>query len=565
MTLELTPIIKLGDLDLTSEPYSVIMDYELGAGEVAYESLASMMLDGELVYSPRTGNRELQITVAIEGPTLGEIASAAAALQKECDKQRNVLTLDPGDPLTVPSAYDTFRAQMTQQRNDVHEQNLIRLFDLTIPAEPWARSTVLTTRPATVPDSTLTIVDDCSSATGWSSAESAPVVSSGAVVTAEATGDKFAGMDRAGAISMSTRPYLVIDWTTSVPANMVVYGHQKDEVMRTPSPFGASWTRSYYYIPEGLPSGVGFIAGALPLGGTLSVTQVATTQSLPDSSTAGHQQSLAIVPGGSARTQAQIEVAHATAGLGEVTVFTAPLGQAYNPGARRWLVSSDTVIVSADGNYQTITGPSIYDVPVATLPKGGYVVAARMACTTTSSASIVWNAQTRLGGVNIGDYQGDSTVCEFTANKWHVFPLGMVTLPPARVGPGGVIRIGIQRDASDTETIYLHDVLLFHESGDLTIVDCGLGTGASGGPSNRLRILPPSADDPAGAIDIASSSSWSDSYGAGAKASQRPPRGHVLHPDGTSVWVMAEGTPTNSPASVTLSWYKRGHTHIDEE
>lgn len=564
MTDALYPTITYGDLDLTEYPYSVLMDYELGSGQRAYEALVSNLLDGELVGSTRTGNRELKLTVMVEGPTLLDVAENAAALDVEADKARNTLTIDPGDGFAVATAFDTFTAQVDPQRNDTHEQNYVRLYDLTIPALPFARSTVLTTQPAVTIDSNLTIVDDCSSATGWRS-DGSVVVSSGSVVTTETNSDQVTGLTRDGAISMTGMSYIVIDWATSSPAGIKPFLVPGTEVQRSASPFGGNFLRSWFYQPKNVPStGISFFGGPLPIGGTFSITQVAKAPSLPDSGTGGHQQSLTIAPGGSARTQAQIEITTPANGLGEVTLYTSPSGSAYTPTIRRHLISSDTVVTNAAGSYQPIAGASVYEIPAATLPPGGYAVWARMAATTTVDVPINWNIGSWVNGVAVGDSQGDLVTRSFVANLWKMYPLGLVTLPPARVGPGGKIRVGIQR-GSGTATVLLYDVFLFHEDGDLTVVQCGLGTSTAGGPARRLRILPPSADNPGGQTEKGYATDWSDAFAAGASASWRPPRGHVLHPEGTSAFVFTEGTPNDAPAAVSASWHKRWRMYSAED
>lgn len=552
---DLYPTVTLGDLTLTEYPYGLLFDYDLGAGEVTYESLVSQMLDGEPVSSPRTGNRTISLPIMVEGADLLDVAANAEALWAECSKSSNVLTIDPGDGFAPAGAFDTYRVDMVRRASSENEQHNVRIYDLNIPALPWVRSVDLTTQPAVAVDSSLVVVDDCSSATGWRS-EGGVVISSGSVVTTELNSDKILGISRDGSISMTGMAYIVVDWTSSSPADIKPYVVPDKEVLRTTSPFGASYYRSYFHQPSNVSSGINFFAGGLPIGGTFSITQVAKAASLPDSGTGGHQQLLTIAPGGSARTQAQLEVTTAANGLGEVTLYTAPAGNAYTPTIRRHLVSSDTVVTNPAGSYQPIVGASVYQVPVSTLLPGGYAVWARMACTTTADVPIVWNAGSWVNGTAVGDAQGDTLTCSFTANIWKMYPLGLATLPPAKVGPAGNVRIGIQRGSS-AATVYLYDVFLFHESGDLTVVRCGLGASASGGSSRRLRVLPPSPENPGGLLERGHATDWSDAFAAGSNASARPARGHVLHPEGTSVFVFTEGTPDNSPASVSASWHKR--------
>jgi len=558
---DLIPRIIYGDLDLTGYPYSVVFDYDLGVGELAYESLVSQLLDGDLVTATRTSNRELTIPVVVDGATLFEVAENTAALARECDKRSNLFSVVPGDDFGAPSVFDTFQAQLRPRRNDTHETNGLRVFDLVIPAHPFPRSYDPTTLPAIA--GTGSVIDDCTSLTGWSAETGSIAISSGAVVNTRDRED-WGALSRAGSIDLTSTPYLVIEWSCSVPmyidakANSAAAGWR--ESYR--EDLGGS-TRSYFNVGGPIDSAgfrVGSVQGQTPGSMTFSIHTVSSAATLPDSGTGGHQQLLSIAPGGSARTQAQIEVTTPTNGLGEVTLYTSPSGRAYTPTIRRWLVSSDTVVTNPAGSYQPIVGASVYQVPVLTLPPGGYSVWARMAATTTVDVPINWNAGTWINGTAVGDSQGDLVTCSFTANIWKMYPLGLVTLPPAKVGVDGTVRVGIQR-GSGSATVYLYDVFLFHESGDLTVVQCGLGTSSAGGSSRRFRVLPPSTDNPGGLLEKGHATDWTDSFAAGSSASARPARGHVLHPEGTSVFLFTEGTPDGSPASVTASWFKRWHTH----
>jgi hypothetical protein len=161
----------------------------------------------------------------------------------------------------------------------------------------------------------------------------------------------------------------------------------------------------------------------------------------------------------------------------------------------------------------------------------------------------------------VGDYVEEAPTVSFVAGEWHMIPLGLETLPTSRVGPAGIIRLGVQREAASSATVYLHSTFLFHEGGDLTIVDCGSGTSAPGGPSRRLRVLPPSLDHPGGGLEMGHATDWSDAYAAGASAVARPSRSHVLHDRGTSVYVMTPNLSAGSPAQVSATWFKRWHTH----
>lgn len=562
----LIPRILFGELDLTDSPFSIEFDYDLGSGTLNYETLVSLLLDGELVSASRASNRELTFRVLVEGADLAEIATNTATLALEADRSANTLSIDPGDGFAAVTVFETFRAQLTPQHSEAYEAANLRAFELTLPAKPHARSMFATTQPAVAAVAGV-VVDDGTSTTGWSTTYGTLSTSGGAIVNTS-TRDNWARETRTGTVDMAGFQYIAVEWSASVPIYIEAGsgGTSWPEVYR--EKVGAN-NRSYFAAGMGVDFGSfwlaqvqGLTAGSM----TFSIHEVTKVATLPDSDTGGHQQTLTLAGGGSAQTQGEFDVTTATNGLGEVVLFTSRAGDAYTPTCRRNLVSSDTVIDSPGGDYQTIAGASIYRIPVSTLPLGGYTVWARMACTTTDNVDIVWNAQTFVGSSTVGDYQGDTTRCEFVANDWKMYPLGQVTLPPAHVGPAGTIQIGIQRSAAapnDTKTVYLHDVFLFHESGDLTVVECGTGTSSAGGASSRrMRILPPSAETPGGAVEIGHAVDWSDVRGAGSAASARPARGHVIHPEGTSVFVYTESTPDGTPADVSASWFLRWHTHV---
>lgn len=523
--------------------------------------LTSLLLDGTRKQTSRHDNRTPGFRVMVKSATAVGLAEGEAALWLMAQKAGTFLTWTPPDLFGAPTVLDVETTRMEFLFDDLSENRLERTYQLSWDCRPFARSVDVTVQPAVSIDSTLTVVDDCSSATGWRS-DGSVVVSSGSVVTTETNSDQVTGLTRDGAISMTGMSYIVIDWATSSPAGIKPFLVPGKEVLRTASPFGGSFVRSWFYQTANVAStGISFFGGPLPIGGTFSITQVAKAPSLPDSDTGGHQQSLTIAPGGSARSQAQLEITTPTNGLGEVTLYSSPAGSAYTPTIRRHLVSSDTVVTNPAGSYQPIVGASVYQIPVSTLPPGGYSVWARMAATTTATdVPINWNAGTWVNGTAVGDSQGDLISCSFTANIWKMYPLGLVTLPPAKVGPAGTVRVGIQRGSSSV-SVLLYDVFLFHESGDLTVVQCGLGTSAAGSHSRRLRILPPSSTNPGGLLERGHATDWSDAFAAGTKATARPARGHVLHPEGTSVFIFTEGTPDGSPAAVAAQWHKRWHTH----
>lgn len=184
--MNLVPRFFLGDLDLTDYPFAVEFGAQYGSPENVTEVLNSLLADGELLSSTRTSNREMTLTVIVEGSDMLALAEAEATLVREASKPANTLTIDPGDGFAPPTAFDTFRAGIDFDRNDAHEGQNLRRFVLTIPALPYGRSESLTTEVAEGIPSVGTIVNAGTSLTGWSTpAAVVPGSSSGSYVPAD--------------------------------------------------------------------------------------------------------------------------------------------------------------------------------------------------------------------------------------------------------------------------------------------------------------------------------------------------------------------------------------------
>lgn len=174
---DLAPRFFVGDLELTSYPFGVLredVEVDLGAPQNAADVIESLMVDGELVSSSRSGNRTLTVPVLVEGGDLLALAANEATLIQACEKARNTFTVDPGDGFGPPTVFDTFRIQAVHTRDSRYEAALMRRWDLTIPALPWGRAATLVTQTLTPAVVTPTVVDDCVSLTNWTSSGAYP-------------------------------------------------------------------------------------------------------------------------------------------------------------------------------------------------------------------------------------------------------------------------------------------------------------------------------------------------------------------------------------------------------
>lgn len=574
--MSITPSITLGSLNLTAAPFLWEFGSDFGGPEVVYETLLSMLRDGSSISSNRFENREFSLQVMIEAANFLQLAQYEALLVAECDKERNTLTFTPGDAFGPATVFDTFRVQATLVRNDDEEQAFVRRWSLTIAAAPAGRSAALTVTAAQPATPTYTLVDNGSSATGWSGTASGatvtgPTVVSGRVTLTVATGGTKATLNliRTGSVNYSTAAFVAVDVasTAALSGTYFVVGST------TPGPggggtgllaagqidLGGGLTRIFYTVPPGTGTQSGFYlqaGGSWAVGGTLAIDQVQTSDSMPFFGSA-KQRVAALVPGGSVRTQGSIAVEHASSALGSTLVFTYPAGLGWVPPLRQWLTSSSTVSADAtavSGSSQPLTATSVYRVPASIQPTGSYIVMARMKVGSAATVVIHFDAYTYIGSTAVGLYSNSASIPLTTA--YQMITLGRVTLPSTKVGPAGFAQLSIYRDGGSTVT--LDEVYLFHESGDLTFVEAGTASPSAGGDSNRLWLDAPSLDTPQGGVWLGFAADRSDSRHAGPATMARPPYGHNLLPAGMNVFTV---TSNADSAAVSSTHYRRWHTH----
>lgn len=131
---------RIGDLNLTDYPYSVLFGADHGAPEATAEPLPSFLVDGDLEVTARRGNRTITLQIGVEGTDLADVAANARALDLECDKALNTLLHDPGDGFGEPYQFTVFRTSPTLVANDDYEQACFRVFEVVWRALPWPES-----------------------------------------------------------------------------------------------------------------------------------------------------------------------------------------------------------------------------------------------------------------------------------------------------------------------------------------------------------------------------------------------------------------------------------------
>lgn len=308
-------------------------------------------------------------------------------------------------------------------------------------------------------------------------------------------------LTRTGSIPTSATPYITVDYLN---ANVENLAFSLDGAQVTPLynlDQGGGIMRAYLKSTGSTVGSVG-ISGVIPAARVLygdvtqsfvSVDQVARTDTLPFAGTR-RQLTRALPVAGSVRTQGRLSVQHESTALGETLVYVyANDGSSYTPPLRPYrtaggTVTGDTSLYSgASDNLNTLVQ---FDIPANSLPAGNYRLMARLQRASTSTPTLTITANTRVGGINLpGGVTMNSAV---TVNPTYaILDLGPMTLPTTALASAsaGTVRITIE-DVADTNVILDDAYLVNVDIGTVTIVDCGTGTPAAGGPSKRLWLDP---------------------------------------------------------------------------
>lgn len=560
--MSLYPRLILGNLDLMDAPFMVLWGRDHGAPENVYETVVSSLSDGEEISSTRTGNREFSIPIGIDGVDLTELAELEAMLVAECEKPRNVLSIDPGDGAPV-AVFDTFRAQLRMVFSDAGEIGLLRRYDLTIQALPHCRGEDAVVTPALETGAaTVVSIDTGDSTTGWVSPNGPVNVASGGVGGFADHGE--VALTRTGSVAFGTTPYLIVDWHTpagfqaNYPPALTVRVNGGPPISATAEAavlVGSIQARRSYFRVSGTATTLAFEASSIyQVFGPyfLRIFDLSRTAASPALSTR-RQLFRTIDVGGSAPTYGSIDVTHASSLLGDTLIYTYPAELGYQPPLSPFLASPALGARVADaaamsGGYHSISTTSYWLVPASAVPEGEYLLVARVRNQgATADVKIEWQSRSYMNGTAVHPAQNafGSVVVNMPTGVWQTVTLDAINLPHSRVGPDGMLQILI---GTVTPSIIIDELWIFNTKGDLTVVN-GVGT-------TRLRIVAPSLDEPHGAIWVANEDDFSDAYSASPLCTARAH--HRLKPGPNNVYTV---TQIATDAAVSSTHYNRSHTH----
>lgn len=581
----MTHSLFLGGLDLIGDGFdsfkieTIAEGMSFGSADPQDVVTKTLLQDGSSVATDRWDNREIVFGVLISGPDLIAVGAGEKALYAELAR-RNTLTWTPPDGWGPPTVYDVLTSWADFDFDDWGEMEpgtIGRRFAIRLTCLPWGRDVEKTVVSAiangeTPPPVVESTVDACSSTTGWSTPPSNTLSIVSGRLRATTSNVYAVTLTRTGSVDFSTTPWLAVDY---LPADAAT--HSSAQVYATfgsappvpstaigPSPT-TGYKRAWFAFPfDAIPSGVtSSVTFDLNVGGlptfiprTVTLALLLRTNQSPFTGT-GRQQFRSLVVGGSARTQGSLQIAHDTAALGDVLVFTnEDDGSGYQPACRQYRAAGGAVTPdtsTASGSLSPLDGgtPETYDVPARAVPSGTYAILARVKMRTGSATPLLTvTAATRGGGI-------DSTVrstARFSplTTTWTIVEIGRLTLPPTAVpsGSSSVVRLKASASAAvDIDELWIFNV----DVGALSWVRAGTGAPATFGASNRLWLDTATLDRPRPSVWLGTQADRSDARHALGFPEIESSGTHIFPPGPVNLFTVTTGAEN---AAASLDYYR---------
>jgi len=541
--------------------------------------------DGSVSGFTGWGNRNPSFKVFIAADTAEDLAAAERALVKAARSAKTLKWTPPaGDPDAATSVFDVQTCQVDLLFSPDDEMRLKRLWQVTIEAWPWVRSDDLTTFDALTTSNTPSLleVDPCTSATGWTGSPYAASQSAGAVritrtvpLPSSKAQTIILQLSRAGSVSgLASTPYIALDVATTGVAGATYTVTADGQPLIAAATFG---TVTYWRVPASMSSfSTLLISGTfvVPAGTTptvqLAVADVSKTDTPAPPTSTRRQLMRRVWVGGSVPTAGSLKVSSpSSTPLGNVILHSrVDDGSGLVPNMRQYWVSgggtsTDTTAVSGQRelivNAGVAGGVTVWNIPGGLLQEASYAVVARLSCSNTTTTMVPLFGAAALNGAAVSYIDGNSAVKFTAASVWGMFPLGVVTLPPAMMPGESQVGVRLQMLAASivgTGSIYLDEIWLLDQThGQVTIVNCG----TTAGTATRLWVDAPDADPTRNrpAVYLGTQDDRSDAV-AVPMASILSLGQHLIDPDGMSLFSVTDNV---ADARVSGSAYRRGHSH----
>jgi hypothetical protein len=565
-----TVSLVLGDFYLHGGPedsftVSVYADgVDFGSPQAVDTVVETLLQNSSSVITDRYDNREVTVRVGIKAVDGSALAEAEAALFSELGRP-NTLTWTPPATYAPPTVFRVVTSSMVPTFDDLQEMRGWRVYTIRFVCEAFARSVdeVVTEaefqptdegEPVTPID---TLVDNCSSATGWSAvwSGSSVTVDSGAVRNDPTY--NWARLRRTGSIDMSSTPLLVVDVKVGNGGGTPYVEFNGDGDWADPIGSGSSaysgYKRYWFNAPASITKfEVGFLWEGTKLG-RIWVAEVRKQNNPPASGTFRQKYFTAQIDG-SAPSDGTIEVYHAEDALSDVLLYTYPPdGQGFVPALRPLLSASGSTTLDADlasGGRNDLASTAVsYDIPAEQVTVGTYEVGALLKSNATGDRDIDVDVSTRFGSDVVGTTSFTKTYDFDATGTWYYVPLGRIELPLNRVGPDTEAVVRVTLSSPDASGIDVDETYLFNvESGALTVVACDTST--------RLWVNAATLDWPMPTIMRGTLEDKSDSFAPidGVTAWGV----HEITPPAVNVFAVTRGAVD---AGVRLTYTPAWHTH----
>lgn len=560
-------VLSGADLPETSYAFSVAADdLTWGDAEPIERTIRTLLQDGAVTVADGLNNRTATFLVNVEGPDSQALARGEAALAGELGKP-NLLTWSPPDGWGPATVFEVFTSSMDHLADDLREiQQCERVYRVRLVCHPTARAESLTEVAAILqPDVTpaSTTIDAGNALTNWNEIGSAVLSDGGAYLQVD--GGIVREFEWVGSVNLTGTPYVTLDVAGYVTASDMVFNGQSATRVAT-IPVAGGFRRSVWRVDNpGSSTRITFRFETNQPAYPISFLSLLRWDLLPVMGT-GRQKIRTVDVHGSARTQGSLELAAATS-LGDVMVYTwTDTGNGYSPSMRvnrsgGGTVTGDAALVS--GSRENIKGtPVEFEVPAASLVQGTHLLVARLNFNSATTNAISWTAQVEVGGTPVGQLlQGTRSVAigsDFATYRFVV--LGRMVLPPSDLPDASSAKVALTIDATlsgGATTINLDEAWLLNTTiGAVTIVKCGTGTAASGGPSRQLWLDTPSTSHPRPSIFRGHLDDRSDAFFAGANVESWGV--HEFVPPVANVLTV---TTNAADTEVSYAYYPRFHTH----
>lgn len=590
--------LVLGALDLiddqskTYELHALAEGHELGNPEPIEVAIRSLLQDGSILYTQGYDNRTVNLRIEFrgDGPSL---ADAEGDLFSELGR-RNTLTWTPPNG-GIPTVFDVITSSLNLSPDDEADVRGVRVYSVRLVCEPWGRSVADVVIPALAPPPStpvVVVVDDCGSLTGWgyylnpdtigefavdtSGGDSAIRLQSGPLSSGVAA---EIALTRTGSVDLSATKYVSFDYVyltnygysgltdasasagssgSTVPLELVAIGN---------SPF-AGYYRATFRVPAGVTTvgSLRFLAATTANQDSIRairITQVSRSDAPPVSGTRRQSFRSLVVPG-SAPTTGSLHVYHPSAALGTTLIYTCKQTMsAYQPPLRVWRTAGpaetpDTSTIS--GGRSSLLDINTFQVPSVNVPRGRHDLWAFVRSTVAGEHRVRCGVYALVGSTLLGLQAGYRTVT-LAADTWTMVRVSSLALPPVTLPPGSAakVKFDLLCDVFPTgAAVELDEAWTFcteDDFGDLTIVECGSGAPATGGPASQVWVNSATTDRPLPQVLVGSASNGSDAYGSTGVVIWAQPR---LNPGPLNLFLATSGAVD---AKVDLTVPPRWFTH----